>query len=369
MENQALESFWQTFLHNTGRGPLLRYASTYHFCSTPDLAHTLLELVLQGKKRATSSSLLAYEMEGDRLPQPGDLNVLTEFDGTPRCVIETTKVTVVPFREMTCALCRLEGEDDTLESWQRSHTKAFTEESREVGFAFTPDMPVVFEEFRLVYREDAPEEMSAFFAKRLQGYDKHMLREVEGCAEGYERLAAALPEQINSLLDLGCGTGLELSPIFRRFPYLSVTGMDMTQAMLDALSAKYPNKALRLICGDYTSAAFEGAPFDAAVSFETMHHLTEEEKLPLYRRIAAALAPSGVYIEGDYMTETDEQEQHLAQEAARLLRENRLNKACRFHIDTPFSIAHQQRLLREAGFATAELIFREGGTAILKAQK
>ncbi len=64
------------------------------------------------------------------------------------------------------------------------------------------------------------ETMSDFFTARLEGYDEHMLEEVKGCREGYGKLAEALPENAGSLLDLGCGTGLELEEIFRRFPDL-----------------------------------------------------------------------------------------------------------------------------------------------------
>ena len=72
------------------------------------------------------------------------------------------------------------------------------------------------------------EEMRAFFAARVDIYDEHMRNEVEGCREGYARMAALLPEGIYSLLDLGCGTGLELEGIFARFPDLRVTGIDLT---------------------------------------------------------------------------------------------------------------------------------------------
>ena len=34
------------------------------------------------------------------------------------------------------------------------------------------------------------EEMAAFFARRVEDYDRHMLEEVEGCREGYSRAGA-----------------------------------------------------------------------------------------------------------------------------------------------------------------------------------
>ena len=100
------------------------------------------------------------------------------------------------------------------------------------------------------------EEMHAFFTTRADIYDAHMLEEVEGCREAYAELAQLLPKGCETLLDLGCGTGLELDGLFRLFPNLKVTGVDLTQAMLDKLLEKYPNKALTLICGDYCAVPF-----------------------------------------------------------------------------------------------------------------
>ena len=98
------------------------------------------------------------------------------------------------------------------------------------------------------------EEMRAFFTRRVEGYDEHMLQNVAGCAEGYELLAQNLPENAEDVLDLGCGTGLELDAMLAERPDLRVTGVDLTQAMLDELKKKHPEANLRLICGDTREA-------------------------------------------------------------------------------------------------------------------
>ena len=55
------------------------------------------------------------------------------------------------------------------------------------------------------------EKMSDFFEKRLAGYDEHMLTEIESATEFYPFTASLLPtREYSTLLDLGCGTGLEL---------------------------------------------------------------------------------------------------------------------------------------------------------------
>ena len=122
----------------------------WHFELTEDAANYLLGLVLEGKKRATSSSLLGYEIENEPLPKVGDKSVITYWDGTPGCVIKTTSVRIIPYREITFELAKLEGEDDTLESWQRKHAHFFTEEGKALGYTFSEDMLVVLEEFEVI---------------------------------------------------------------------------------------------------------------------------------------------------------------------------------------------------------------------------
>ena len=147
----TVQAFWEAFLQETGRPADTPCLESFHFDLTEKWANELLRLVLEGKKRATSSSLTCYELEGERVPVPGDLSIVTDWAGEPHCVIETTQVDILPFRDMTFALCRLEGEDDSLDSWRRSHIHFFTAEGQEAGYAFTEDMPVIFEQFRVIY--------------------------------------------------------------------------------------------------------------------------------------------------------------------------------------------------------------------------
>ena len=122
----------------------------WHFEITEHAANYLLGLVLEGRKRATSSSLWGYELEGEEIPKIGGISVITYWDGTPGCVIKTTNVRIIPYCEITYDIAKLEGEDDTLESWQRTHARFFVEEGKELGYTFSEDMPVIFEEFEVI---------------------------------------------------------------------------------------------------------------------------------------------------------------------------------------------------------------------------
>lgn len=147
-----IDTFWRNFLEETGLDANTQYLECFHFDLNERSANELLALVLAGRKRATASSLLAFAAEGCEMPSPGSLSIVTDWDGNPRCVIKTTAVTVLPFREVTFALCSREGEDDSLESWQRGHRRFFTEDGKALGYSFNEDMPVVFEDFEVVYR-------------------------------------------------------------------------------------------------------------------------------------------------------------------------------------------------------------------------
>ncbi len=212
------------------------------------------------------------------------------------------------------------------------------------------------------------EEMSAFFAARVDGYDEHMINDV-GCAQCYEIIPDILPKDTSSLLDLGCGTGLELHWIFKRFPDISVTGIDLTKAMLDRLSEKFPGKNLRLINGDYFEVDFGTEQFDAVISVETMHHFPKSQKVELYKKIHSCLKKGGVYIECDYMI-PDEIENAQQIEDYFFAEYKKLSGASAegkyFHYDTPCKVSNQLEMFAEAGFSQSEKIFSLENTIIIK---
>ena len=146
----TIELFWQEFLQKTGRPTETAYFDCFHFDLNERSANELLALVLSGKKRATASSLYAFAP--GEAPNPGNLSIVTDFAGNPHCVIETRAVQIIPFSEMTFDICSREGEDECLETWKEGHRHFFTLDAEELGYAFTEDMPVLFEDFEVIYK-------------------------------------------------------------------------------------------------------------------------------------------------------------------------------------------------------------------------
>lgn len=119
------------------------------------------------------------------------------------------------------------------------------------------------------------ERMDEFFAARLDGYDAHMLCNIEGAREFYPATAAQLPLSAHTeLLDLGCGTGLELEAYFARRDREApksrphVTGIDLCEPMLRRLREKFPQEDITLIHGSYLEEDLGACQYDAAVSVE-----------------------------------------------------------------------------------------------------
>jgi len=151
--NDQQNEFWIRFLRMNNLEETIKPTSVFHFELTEKLASELLELVLGGKKRATASSYSSYKIENKELPLVGDLSIVTDFYGKPKCVIKTTAVLIAHFNELTFDIVKREGEDENLESWQKGHIKFFSEEANILGYEFSRKMLVVFEDFEVVYKE------------------------------------------------------------------------------------------------------------------------------------------------------------------------------------------------------------------------
>ena len=65
---EIINTFWENFLLKTNRDKDIKYIDSFHFELTKRGANERLRLVLIGQKQATSSSLLAYQIGGDRIP-------------------------------------------------------------------------------------------------------------------------------------------------------------------------------------------------------------------------------------------------------------------------------------------------------------
>ncbi|WMJ90318.1 class I SAM-dependent methyltransferase [Anaerocolumna sp. MB42-C2] len=195
-------------------------------------------------------------------------------------------------------------------------------------------------------REESLEEMGGFFRARVDGYESHM----DPWKDYYKWMADLIPESSQTLLDIGCGTGLELDEIFKKYPDIKVTGIDLESSMLQKLKEKHRDRKLNLICGDYFIESFGVSKYDTAVSFETLHHFRPEKKIKVFRKIYNSLKTGGCYIEGDYAAESEEMEVYLFEELKKRKAKNHIPDNVLVHFDTPLTLEHEMLLLKKAAF-------------------
>lgn len=146
-------AFWQAYVDAVGGVDETRFYEAFYFGDSMELADSLAALVLKGIKRATTTSVWSIEADGERLPTPGNLSVVTSWSGKPLCIVETVSVEVVPLNEVTAEFAATEGEGDgSLRYWQEAHRNYFKRECDDAGRQFTENMLVACEEFRVVYQ-------------------------------------------------------------------------------------------------------------------------------------------------------------------------------------------------------------------------
>ncbi len=213
------------------------------------------------------------------------------------------------------------------------------------------------------------EEMDVFFNKRASSYDDHMLVNLN-LSEFYQAIADCFEAQTESikLLDLGCGTGIQLERLFEKCPNLCVTGIDLSEEMLKILKSKFSDRQVYVFCQSFINIQIECNTYDYVLSTYSLHHYVEKIKADLYRKIYDSLRNGGVYIEGDYTAVSVEKQQQYYAEYQRVHGEMN-GRELLYHLDIPLTAETTIRLLAQAGFSCVRLIKQWENTSIITAVK
>ena len=215
-----------------------------------------------------------------------------------------------------------------------------------------------------------PEKIDEFFNARADIYDIQHIKNIDGGKKCYHEVAQYVPSYTKKLLDLGCGTGLELESIFKKLPTVEVTCIDLADKMLEKLAEKYTGHSINLINGNYLVTDLGAQKYDSAVSIMSFHHFTHYQKLKLYSNILKSIKPNGVFIECDYMIGSNDSnlEKHYLEEREKLQAQYKLTGAI-YHCDIPFTIEHEMALLKEAGFKSVKQVWGIKNNIMLLAVK
>lgn len=148
-----IEQFWNDYAQSHPYLQAQRYYEAFRFGNTEQMANELAALVVSGVKTATSGLLWALEQEQQPVVQVGDYSIVTGWEQRPVCIIQTTEVNIVPFKDIDAQFAYDYGEGDrTLAWWKQDVWDYYVQECARIGRQATQEMPLVCERFQVVYK-------------------------------------------------------------------------------------------------------------------------------------------------------------------------------------------------------------------------
>lgn len=152
MKSKIVENFWKEFCQNNDEINHETPYQVWFFGNSSEMARELAELVLSGKKKATASLVAVNEITPEIAPVDAGYSVVTDFEGNPRGVIQTTEIRYLPFDEVDAQFASDEGEgDQTLEYWRDVHWRYFKKEAAELNVEFNEKSLICCERFELLF--------------------------------------------------------------------------------------------------------------------------------------------------------------------------------------------------------------------------
>ena len=168
------------------------------------------------------------------------------------------------------------------------------------------------------------EEVVDAFNKASTDYDKYRKQAIPNMDIYYNTVVNLTKNYSDpKILDLGAGTGILTELLYKQHPNSDITLVDLSTEMLNIAKNKFNDKNFKYIEADYLTHNFD-KDYDIIVSSLSIHHLTDEEKKVLYKRIYNFLRTGGVFINADQVCGATEytEEIYKKEDASHLNRQN-----------------------------------------------
>ena len=150
---EQIEILLKNFQKDTGQH--INYddiCDVFSFGNSSEMADRLSTLVVDGKKKATTSLYELFKLDIEKIPQKGEISIVLDGHNEPVAIIKNIEIKIVPFKNITEEDAKVEGEGDcSLKYWRNAHIEYFEEECKKYKINFSEEMLVVFEIFEVIY--------------------------------------------------------------------------------------------------------------------------------------------------------------------------------------------------------------------------
>ena len=154
--DKSVTRMWNNYIAANPKFKDDEIPETDFFDNSEKEAHRFSDLIVNGKKKASSGLYSLYKQYGVALPQVGTKIIVTDYNGKAQAIIETKKVDTIPFNQVTSAYAELDmGTDvEPLKKWKKAHWDFFEDFLKESGQEPTEDMLVVREWFETIWTKN-----------------------------------------------------------------------------------------------------------------------------------------------------------------------------------------------------------------------
>lgn len=130
-----------------------KYHNLIFFHNNKEDVNRLVELTVNGKKKASSSLYSLYKQYNVDLPKVGNKQIITNFNGKAKAIIVTKSVETIPFNEISKNYAELDmGTDiEPLKKWKKAHWNFFENFMKESGRKPTEYILIVCERFKTIW--------------------------------------------------------------------------------------------------------------------------------------------------------------------------------------------------------------------------
>ncbi|MGZ7048011.1 MAG: class I SAM-dependent methyltransferase [Methanobacterium sp.] len=172
-------------------------------------------------------------------------------------------------------------------------------------------------------------------------------------------------KQSPNILDLGAGTGLLTQYLFERYPYSKFTLIDLSEEMLKLAKKRFKgNNHFKYVLEDYLNYDYNDS-YDIIVSSLSIHHLKDEDKKKMYKRIYKILNTDGIFLNADQVIgSTPNIEESYQKNWIEKIKENNFTgpekdtAVERMKFDDPATLENNFKWLRNCGFKDVDIYYK-----------